>query len=55
MTANGVFSTAYCNIPTEVFKQKKTNMYHNGTISAAFPFNMKYANVNPVHKKGQLF
>ena len=46
------------NIPTKVFKQNFdicsgviTSIYNSCIIAPNFPSNMKYANINPVHKK----
>ena len=51
-------STTYCNIPTEVFKQNFdicsnviANIYNNCTNVSNFPSVIKYADINPVHKK----
>ena len=51
-------STTSRNIPTKVFKQNFdicsgviTDIYNRCTVVPNFPSNMKYADVNPVHKK----
>ena len=51
-------ATAYCSVPTKIFKENFdifsgiiTNIYNQSTISANFSTNLKCADVNPVHKK----
>ena len=51
-------TTAYCSIPTEIFKQNFdifsgiiTDIYNNNTISGSFPLKLKFADFTPVHKK----
>ena len=51
-------ATTNRNIPTNIFRQNVdicsgiiTNIYNNCNIVPDFPSNLKYADVNPIHKK----